>query len=163
MLASCANHTIDQDIKRMPEGRRGLRKLFNNIAASTVFSGMLLTGAALPARGAELDPPAPVVSPVVSPAAPSAAQTPAADTGCPAFPGFHRPAAPMQRLTRDRTPDPALRAEQQNLRVLGIDGGWDGLMGNDVHAALDEYLLFYGPLYGAKLDHATLTDNDAAQ
>jgi hypothetical protein len=162
----------------MPEGRKGLRKLFNKIAASTALSGMLLTGAATSAGGAEVPhqavqnsgPPAtqtvlptPAVLPPPAANAATTQQAATADTGCPAFPEFHRPDAPMQRMTRNRTPDAALQASQRNLRVLGIEGGSDGLPGNDVHAAVNEYLLFYGPLYGTKLDHNALTENDAAQ
>lgn len=122
--------------------RGGLKGIFNRFAAVTALSASLVTGTV----SAQENPPAQPETVIV---------------GCPAYPDFKRPEGPMHRVPRDRTPDPALRAEQVLLRQIDLNPGVaDGLGGGGTRAAMREYLMFYAPLYQGDANKFILDSTD---
>ncbi len=128
---------------------KGLKGLFNRLAAKTVMAAALLSTGASQAQETIPTPPEPAPAVV----------------GCPAFPNFKKPEGPMLRQTaQDMPADPELKSRQRLLRQLGINPGTaDGLPGASTRAAQREFLMFYAPLYGGDADKVALDDDDALQ
>ena len=128
--------------------RKGLKGLFNRLAASSAMAAALFTCVPSQAQEAQATP---VETAIVQ--------------SCPAFPDFKRPEAPMLRQTaKDMPVDEELKSRQRLLRQLGINpGATDGLNGGTTRAAQREFMMFYAPLYNGDTTKVSLDDADALQ
>lgn len=127
------------------EKKARLKRVFNKVAAALLLSAGVAT---TPISATEVSAP---VAPVET-------------TACAAYPDFKKPETPMHRISRNIEPDPAIKERQSLLRALELPLGTpDGRLGSGTRHAMREFLLFYGPLYGAADYKRELDEKDTAE